>query len=194
MRAPWYSALAQGTALTLFVRLFAVTGEQRWLMDADSTVATFVKRRSRTRPWIVFTSRWHKRPYLWLEEAPKNPPLQVLNGHLHALFGVWKYALATGNAAAMHVFDGAATTIRHEVQRFRVPGGISFYTLRVRVQYSSYHCIHVWQLELLARMTGDPGLPARDAASPPTAGTPPYIAENRRSALLSRAGLTPSRI
>jgi hypothetical protein len=93
---------------------------------------------------------------LWLEEYAKNPPTQPLNGHMYALFGVWEYALATESQAAAKVFDGAATTIRHQVQRFRVPGGISYYSLRVHAQYASYHCIHVWQLKLLTRMTGDP--------------------------------------
>ena len=37
MRAPWYSALAQGAALTLFLRLHAAIGEQRWRTAADST-------------------------------------------------------------------------------------------------------------------------------------------------------------
>jgi D-glucuronyl C5-epimerase C-terminus len=158
MRPPWYSAMAQGAALTLFLRLNLVTGEQRWRTAADSTFATFVQRRSARQPWIVFVFRRDDRRYLWLEEYPKDPPTQPLNGDMYALFGVWEYAFATGSAAARHVFDGAATAIRHQVYRFRVPGGISYYSLRVHVQYASYHCIHVWQLELLGRMTGDPWL------------------------------------
>jgi hypothetical protein len=115
-----------------------------------------VQRRSKKRPWIVFAAHRDDRRYLWLEEYAKNPPTQPLNGHMYALFGVWEYALTAGSAAAAKVFDGAATTIRHQVQRFRVPGGISYYSLRVHAQYASYHCIHVWQLKLLTRMTGDP--------------------------------------
>jgi len=156
IRAPWFSALSQATALALFVRLYAFTGDQRWRTAADSSFATFEKRRSARQPWIVFVSRWHKRPYLWLEEYPKNPPTQVLNGHMYSLVGIYEYATATGSAAAMHVFDGGATTIRHQADRFRVPGGISYYSLRVHDQYASYHCIHVGLLKKLARMTGDP--------------------------------------
>lgn len=155
MRAPWYSAMTQGTVLGLFVRLHAVTGEQHWRTAADSTFATFVKGRSATRPWTVFVSRRYDHRYLWFEEYPKNPPTQVLNGHMYALFGVWEYALATGNATAVDVFDGGATTIRHQVHRFRVRGEVSYYSLRVRIQYKDYHAIHIGQLKLLARMTGD---------------------------------------
>ncbi|TMM26793.1 MAG: hypothetical protein E6F97_00875, partial [Actinobacteria bacterium] len=160
MRSPWFSSLAQGEALMLFTRLYAVTGDQSWRTAADSTFATFVNRQSSKQPWVipwtVFVDHWNHRRYLWLEEYPKHPPTQVLNGDMYALFGVWEYALASGSDAAMAVFDGAATTIRHQVGRFRVRGGISYYSLRVHAQYNSYHCIVVGQLKLLARMTGDP--------------------------------------
>jgi hypothetical protein len=156
MRPPWFSAMAEGAALTLFVRLNAVTGEQRWRTAADSTFATFVQRRNARKPWTVFVPRWHGRRYLWFEEYPKAPPTQPLNGHMYALFGVWEYAFSTGSAAAQRVFDGGATAIRHQADRFRAPDGISYYSLRVHVQYPSYHCVHVWQLKLLGRMTGDP--------------------------------------
>jgi D-glucuronyl C5-epimerase C-terminus len=162
MRAPWYSAIAQGAALTLFVRLLGVTGEQRWRTVADSIFATFQRRRSATRPWTVFTYRQDHRRYLWFEEYPKDPPEQVLNGHIYSLFGVYEYALATGKTAAMSVFDGGATAVRRQAYRFRVPGEISYYSLRFHQQYASYHCIHVGMFKLLARMTADPWF-AREA-------------------------------
>jgi hypothetical protein len=156
IRAPWYSAISQGAALELFVGLNSVTGEQRWRTAADSTFATFLQRRSARQPWIVFVDRRYDRRYLWFEEYPKNPPTQVLNGHLYALFGVYQYAVATGSAAAVDIFDGGATTVRHQLHLFRVPGGVSYYSLRVHAQYRSYHCVHISQLKLLARLTGDP--------------------------------------
>jgi hypothetical protein len=156
MRAPWYSALSQGAALDLFVQLSEVTRDPHWRAAADSTFATFMQRRSARLPWIVFVPRWNHRHYLWLEEYPKNPSVQAFNGHLYALFGVYRYALATGSAAAAAVFDGGATTVRHQADRFRVRGGISYYSVRVHPQYESYHCVHIVLLKLLARVTGDP--------------------------------------
>jgi hypothetical protein len=156
MRPPWYSALTQGSVLALFVRLQATTGDQRWRAAADAAFATFLKRRMLKRPWTVFVQRWQHRRYLWFEEYPKKPPTQALNGHIYALFGVYEYALATRSSTAMNVFDGGATTVRHEVERFRARGGgISYYSLRVHAQYASYHCIHIGMLKVLARMTRD---------------------------------------
>ncbi|WP_174535657.1 D-glucuronyl C5-epimerase family protein [Micromonospora chalcea] len=37
IRAPWFSAMAQGQLLSLFVRLWAATGEQKWRQAADRT-------------------------------------------------------------------------------------------------------------------------------------------------------------
>lgn len=162
MRAPWYSAMAQGTALRLFVRLHAATGEKRWRTAANSTFATFVQRRRTKRPWIGFVQRWNGRRYLWFEGYAKNPPLQSLSGHIYALIGVYEYARATGNAAAARIFNGGATTVRYQAPRFRARGGISYYSLRVRVQSRDHHCIHTTQLKLLGRMTGDPWF-AREA-------------------------------
>ena len=155
MRAPWYSAMAQGTAVSLFVRLHAVTGEQRWRTAAASTFATFLQRRRAKSPWVTFVQRRNGRRYLWFEEYAKNPPTQALNGHIAALFGIYEYARATGSPAAVRIFDGGATTVRYQVRLFRALGGISYYSLRVRAQYRSYHCIHIGQLKLLGRMTGD---------------------------------------
>jgi D-glucuronyl C5-epimerase-like protein len=156
MRPPWYSALTEGSVLALFVRLRAATSDSRWRAAADATFATFLKRRALKQPWTVFVQRWEHRPYLWFEEYPKKPPTQALNGHIYALFGVYEYALATRSAAALNVFDGGSTTVRHEVERFRARGGgISYYSLRVHAQYASYHCIHVGMLKVLGQMTRD---------------------------------------
>jgi hypothetical protein len=156
MRAPWYSAMAQGTALRLFVRLHAVTGEQRWRTAADSTFATFVQRRRAKRPWIAFVQRRNGRRYLWFEAwASKRPAPQSLSGHIYGLIGIYEYARATGSAAAVRIFDGGATTVRYQAPRFRARGGISYYSLRIRIQSAEHHCIHTGQLKLLARMTGD---------------------------------------
>jgi hypothetical protein len=174
MRAPWFSSIAQGTALTLFVRLYTVTGEQRWRKAADSTFATFPQRRMSSRPWISFILRRPGQRYLWFEDYPKNPPTRVLSGHMSAIFGVYEYALATKKAQAVAVFDGGVTTVRHLAEQFRVRHGISYYSLRVRAQYRFYHCLHVQELKLLGHMTRNPWFgreAGRFSADAPSAST-----------------------
>ncbi len=59
-------------------------------------------------------------------------PLLVFNGHIFALYGLYDYAMLTGDAHAIDFFDGGATTIRNHIDTIRVPGGISYYCARVR--------------------------------------------------------------
>jgi hypothetical protein len=73
-----------------------------------------------------------------------------------------KYALATRKTRAVAIFDGGVTTVRYQVEQFRVLHGISYYSLRVRAQYRFYHCLHVQELKLLGHMTRNPWF-AREA-------------------------------
>lgn len=152
MVAPCYSAMAEGQALSSFVRLFQVTGDERWKTAAERTFATFTRPRSDDGPWTVFVDA---AGYLWFEEYAKNPPMQVLNGHIFALFGVFEYFELTESPTALEVLRGGLTTVKHYAEAFRNPGSVSAYDLRVRFQNPKYHAIHVKQLRLLARITGD---------------------------------------
>ncbi len=152
MKPPWYSAMAEGQALSLMVRLFELTGEQRYRTLADSIFTSFLRPRASGVPWTVFVDG---DGYLWLEEYPKSPPMRVLNGHLFALFGLYDYYLLTGSNDARELIQGAAATVRHYGRSFEVPGQISYYSLRVHVQNAKYHGIHIKQLRELAAITGD---------------------------------------
>jgi hypothetical protein len=172
MRPPWYSALAQGQALSLMVRLFELTGEAHYRHAADAIFSSFLRPRPAS-PWTVFVDSDR---HLWLEEYPKDPPMQVLNGHIFAIFGLYDYYLLTGSPDALSLIEGAAVTVLHYFPRFRVPGGISLYSIRLRQESSKYHAVHVMQLRLLAAITGDAvfsrfaDLLAQDHGGPPSGG------------------------
>ena len=152
MTPPWYSAMAQGIALALFVRLYEQTNDAKWSRAADATFASLNLNRTKTGPWVTFVDT---SGYLWLEEYAKDPPMRVLNGHNFALFGVWDYARATGSVPATSLYDAAATTVAHYIGSYRRPGQPSRYSLRLGVPNQKYHRIHTAQLLMLARLTGD---------------------------------------
>lgn len=152
MEAPWFSAMAQGQALSVFARLHETTGEQRWMDAADATFATFTNPRVADGPWTVFVDDGG---YLWLEEYPKDPPMRVLNGHVYAIYGLYDYAMATGDSDAAAVFDGAVSTVARYINDFRRPGAVSVYCLRVEYPSEKYHNIHVGQLRDLNVLSGD---------------------------------------
>jgi hypothetical protein len=151
LKAPWYSAYSQGFALSLFVRLYRVTGLQAWAERARETAMSFRRLGRVTRPWVAYVVNRR----LWLEEYPSATPTHVLNGFNFALFGLYDYERLTRDAAARDLLRGALRTIRSFGTTFRVPGGISYYDLVHRTRHAHYHLIHTWQLRALAAISGN---------------------------------------
>ena len=159
LKAPWYSGMAQGQALSLFVRLAEATGNSMWDNAATHTVSSFTQQYSANAPWSSLVIDHH----LYFEEyAGNQPPLLVLNGHIFALFGLYDYWRRTGDATAASLIDGAATTVTDRMfPAVRVVGGVSYYCVQADYcqsplwQNQHYHPVHSWQLDTLARLTGD---------------------------------------
>ena len=151
-RAPWFNAMTQGMVLSFFTRLYHATGDEVHLEAAERVFTSFLRLGQSRTPWVAYVDG---RGFLWLEHYPLPDPDHVLNAHLHALFGIYEYWQATRSPTARRVLNGAVTTMRKNLHRYRRPGGISVYGLRSRTQNPKYHEIHVWQLNLLARISGD---------------------------------------
>jgi hypothetical protein len=160
LRAPWYSAMAQGMALALFVRLFLATGDDAHMANAKLLFASLADPGVRTLPWV---SRLDPKGYLWLEEYPAKPPDQTLNGFQFATFGLYDYDQAVHGADSAAILDGALTTVKHYLPAFRHPGDISYYCLAHHVVSAHYHDIVIRQLGKVAQMTGDPDFAAAAA-------------------------------
>lgn len=172
MRAPWYSAMAQGQVLSLATRLLEIEPDEAVLRVAEGAFASFLHGPSSTSPWTVFVDERS----LWFEEYPKDPPMRVLNGHIFAIFGLYDYCRFSGDPRAEDLVRGGAATVRRHGEEFRDPGALSRYCLRLpMLKNAKYHVIHQDQLRLLTNITGDAwfsGLADRMAADqrvrPPT--------------------------
>lgn len=151
--------MAQGQALSLFSRLYDQTGDQKWKKAADETWKSFPQTYNASKPWSSIVVDGH----LYLEEYAGNlPPLLVLNGQIFAAFGLYDYWRVTGDTQALQFLDGTVTTVLGRMMPMvRVPGGVSYYCVQAsycqtpRWQSQGYHVIHSWQLDTLARLTGD---------------------------------------
>lgn len=144
MRAPWFSALPQGLALSVLTWLHRATGDQSWLDQADAVYAG-----------LLDVTQAHD-GYLWLEEYPRGSHGErIFNGHVTALLGVYDYWRDTGHGR--DVLDAAVTTAAHYATVIRQPGGPSLYSVTNRnLAGGAYPLIHVRQLGYLADVTGDP--------------------------------------
>ncbi|HEX7474223.1 MAG TPA: D-glucuronyl C5-epimerase family protein [Candidatus Limnocylindrales bacterium] len=150
--APWFSAYSQGFALSLFVRLYRVTGDRHWADRARETALSFRRLGPASRPWVAYAPNG----FLWLEEYPSAHPSHVLNGFDFALFGLYDYERLTRDPTAHALLEGALRTMRAYGARYRVPSQVCLYDLVHRTQPVHYHAIAIWQLRDLTALSGDP--------------------------------------
>lgn len=159
-QAPWYSGMAQGEALSLFIQLSELEGvtEEESLLyraAADGAFASLLRADDDT-PWVVNRNRTG---YLWIQEYPGNEPGAgdyTYNGMIFAMFGLWDYIRATGNELAVALFDGACTTIDRYFPLLRNHRWISYYCQTHRIPTVSYHQHHINLFRQLHWQTGSP--------------------------------------
>jgi heparosan-N-sulfate-glucuronate 5-epimerase len=153
LRAPWYSALAQGQGISLLVRAYRKTGSAAYLDAAERAFISFLKPTS--EGGITFTDAHGN---VWFEEYIVSPPTHILNGFIWAAWGVYDYFLATESSVARELFAQAALTLRTNLHRYDL-GFWSLYdqsgTLMPMVASTFYHRLHIVQLRVMHRLTGD---------------------------------------
>ncbi len=152
LKAPWYNAMAQGYGLSFFVRMYRIFGDQGDLDMANALFRSFQILGPSTDPWVSQVVNGN----LWLEHYPNGRFLEVLNAHMHALFGLYDYWQQVGTPDSLQVLDGAITTMRLDLHLFRRIGKTSRYCLVNPVYSLRYHRLHIRQVQQLALVTGDP--------------------------------------
>lgn len=159
LTAPWVSGMATGQALSVFSRLYEVTGDAAWREAADQTFAAFLQAPDGEGYFVSFVDSAGE---LWLEEYPRYPEStseRVLNGHMWSMFGLWDYWLMHGqdHPEAEQLFRGALHTLeKTAVEEFRNPGWSSYYSVWQRQLAPTYHQHHQEQFLMIYRMTHDP--------------------------------------
>jgi hypothetical protein len=155
---PWFSAMAQGQALSLFIRLHDATGDEQWLTAARMTLASLDLPPVPSDPSVPFVSWVDTDGHLWLEEYAQQPLSKsdrTVNGHLFAAYGLWDAVRALGDVRARQLFAGAAATIRANfAPKIRDPLWISRYCLTHGTPSSTYHAVVVDELNSFQGLTG----------------------------------------
>jgi hypothetical protein len=164
LRAPWYSGLAQGQSVSLLLRAQAHArsdahaDNQKYQRAAEKALVAL------TRPiaegGVLFED---EEQHLWIEEYLVDPPTHILNGFMWALWGVFDYWLARADASAKEIFDRGVETLIHNLARFDT-GYWSLYEQSGRAQSKTrlkmlaspfYHQLHIVQLRVMSKLTGD---------------------------------------
>ena len=154
LKAPWYSALAQGQGLSVLLRAHRETGRAGYLDAAEAAFHTF--RRQIGEGGVVYTDT---RGYVWFEEAIVDPPTHILNGFVWASWGVYDRMLHNGDPEAARLFEQAVRTLRDNLPAFDA-GFWSLYEqsgTRLKMLASPfYQRLHIAQLRVMHRLTGEP--------------------------------------
>jgi hypothetical protein len=180
MNAPWISAMAQGQAMSVWVRAHSQTGDPRYLDAAGLALLPF----DLTFAEGGVLADWDGLP--WYEEYPGERPLHVLNGFQFALIGLHDFAEHSEHAGELFaagvnsleqrigVFD--AVTVRS--QFYGASGGSRGIVADV------YRRAHAVLTRKLATITGLPNITAfaakwegylRPLPPPPAPPKPPVV-------------------
>jgi len=153
LKAPWYSALAQGQGISVLVRAFLETSENIYSGAARRAFESFLK--TIDEGGVTYVD---KKGHTWFEEYIVSPPTHILNGFIWSSWGVYDYYLATGEQRALDLFKEAVTTLSANLNQYDV----SFWSLyeqsgtRLRMIASPfYHHLHIVQLKVMHRLTGE---------------------------------------
>jgi hypothetical protein len=152
LKAPWYSGLAQGQGVSLLLRAHAQTREEKYLEASGRAFVPLT--RLITEGGVLIEDEERN---LWIEEYLVNPPTHILNGFMWALWGVFDFWLARSDRPAKEIFERGAQTLARNLPRFDT-GYWSLYEqsgTRLKMLASPfYHGLHIVQLRVMARLTG----------------------------------------
>jgi hypothetical protein len=153
LKPGWFSSHAQGTGISLLLRVYGETKEEKYLNAAKSA---FIPLNAEIKNGGV--KHIDGKGGVWLEEYPVNPPTNILNGFIWALWGVYDYRLFFKDNDSKKLWDDCVRTIKENLPRFDA-GFWSLYDLSKQgmkmLASPFYHSLHIIQLEIMGILTGD---------------------------------------
>lgn len=175
----WYSAMAQGHALSILSRAHALTGERRYAVAARRALAIYRAASGGGQGSGVRTLFMGQHP--WYEEYPTTPALFVLNGFIYSLFGLYdmkelatrlRYGaaqdadeeaeLSAAAAEAGELWEAGLGSLKVMLPFYDSGTGslydLRHYTMGVAPNRArwDYHAVHVGQLRWLGTVDADP--------------------------------------
>lgn len=151
IKAPWPSAMAQGEAISLYLRVYQITHEESLL---NTAIKAYQFMNLAVEDGGV--KRIDADGNLWYEEYPSAPPSYVLNGFIYALFGLYDLYRVTKDTRVKKDIDACLETLRRNVKKFDA-GYWSYYDLQKKelVRYYYQKNVHVPQMKILYILTQD---------------------------------------
>lgn len=155
LKSPWISCMAQGEAVSVLVRAYKLTGENKYLVQAEKSLAPLFLPISDGGVQSVLPDG-----SIFVEEYPSDIPTHVLNGFLYALIGLGEYVDATGSQCHQKLFDNLVCSLCKNIDIWcyahwslyedrEKANGLNFCT-------PSYHNLQITQLKWLNKRVNSP--------------------------------------
>ena len=139
-----YSAMAQGEGVSLLVRAYLESGEQKYLESARRAVYFMLV------PIEEGGVSIHDGKDLIFKEYTERPV--VLNGWIFALWGLFDYVKATGDKTIAAAYEGSLATLKRHIPHYDL-GYWTRYDASQRIAAPAYHKLHMDQLAVLYDLT-----------------------------------------
>jgi hypothetical protein len=160
LEPPWISSMAQGEAVSLFLRCASVLNDHSFVAAAAHAVAPLLD------PDLGLIASTAEGPVL--QEYPTDPPAHVLNGWLFSLWGLYDMAVAGRSeprlsAAARTAFDDGVDALERRLPLYETAHSWSQYDLYpykrsvTNIASPFYHRLHIAQLRATAQLRPDSG-------------------------------------
>ncbi|NWU31267.1 GLCE epimerase, partial [Dyaphorophyia castanea] len=156
----WYSAMAQGQAMSTLVRAYLLTKDPAFLGAALRATAPYKLPAEQRGVKAVFMNR-----HDWYEEYPTSPSSFVLNGFMYSLIGLYDLKETAGEKLgkeARLLYERGMESLKAMLPLYDTGSG-TIYDLRhfmlgtaPNLARWDYHTTHINQLQLLSTIDGAP--------------------------------------
>ena len=150
--AGWVSAMYQGQAISLLLRVAQHTNFQKYFDLCDKAFLFFNYTIEEGGAKYIDADN-----NIWLEEYPSLPPTMVMNGFVYATFGVLDYYRATENQNAKALYELCIKTLKQNMHCYH-RWYWSVYDKMKQEMVNPYYMIniHCGLCEILFQLTGEP--------------------------------------
>ncbi len=140
-----YSAMAQGEGISLLIRAYIATGNQKYIEAAHKAKEFMLK------PIENGGTTEYKDGDVFLYEFVYEP--LVLNGWIFSLWGLWDYVVFTKDNETNKILQCTIDTLEKNLPQYD-NGYWSKYDMGKRLCSGFYHNLHIAQLNVMYELTG----------------------------------------
>lgn len=142
-----YSAMAQGEGISLLLRAYIETNEEKYKVAAINAKSFMLK------PFELGGPTLYNRDGVFLYECPKDP--LILNGWIFSFWGLWDYCLAfPKDTNTEAILNKTLDTMIKWLPKFDLSYW-SMYEDGKRICSPFYHKLHIAQLNVMHDLTGE---------------------------------------